>query len=59
MNRFETKVLTRDAAMAVLDNFRWFAGFRATVRELGPDRYSVRTYRWCWSHVVLLEEDYA
>lgn len=59
MKKFETKILTEDAALAVVQNFRWFAGFRVRAKKIGRNRWSVRAPRWCWSFFVLVAEDYA
>ena len=55
--KFKTKILTKEAAQAVYDNFRHFAGFYYRMKKLGENRYAVTSREWCWSHFVLYDTD--
>jgi hypothetical protein len=55
----EVKILTEDAAFAVRDNFRWFAGFNFRAKKLGKNKWAVTCPKWCWSFIGLVPEDYA
>jgi len=58
MRDFETRTLTRDAALMVAQNFCWF-GWYFKAKRLSNNRYQCRARRWAWSFIVLTPEDYA
>jgi hypothetical protein len=58
MKRFGTKRLTEEAALAVVQNFRYF-GWYTKVTKIRHNVYAVRARDWAWSHFVLTPEDLA
>jgi hypothetical protein len=39
--------MDRDELLALIANARWFAGYFVRSREIGPDRFTVKTnYPW-------------
>lgn len=39
----QTRIMTRDQLETTIINGRWFAGFKASWKALGPDSYRVKT----------------
>jgi hypothetical protein len=42
-----TYFMDRDELLALIANARWFAGYYVRWKQIGPERYSVKTnYKW-------------